>query len=135
MLVCVLGRRVDHVHVEIHRRFHQSEPGDPRLLGGLPQSHPAQVGVTVGMATGLEPTLELGVEEHQDPTVHRIDDQGRTGQVSRPTGPVEHTGTGVGPGTGIKQGEDPLTLDTRGTRLDRRPGIVNRPVSQVGQIR
>ena len=69
VLVGFLARRINHVDVEVDRRFHHPKTDNARLLGGFPKCHPSQVGITVGMATRLEPALQLGVKEHQNPPV------------------------------------------------------------------
>ena len=89
VVVGVLGRRFDPVDVQVDSRFHDPQPGDSRLLNRLTQGHPGKVGVTVGVTAGLEPALQLGVEQEEYPTIRGIHDECRASEVTGPTAPVE----------------------------------------------
>ena len=128
VLVGVLGRRIHEVDVQVDGRLHHPQPGDARLLDGLPERHTGEVGITVGVPAGLEPAPQLGVEQDQDPAVRRIHDQRRARQVPRATGPVE----GVGPG--VQEFQNPVLLRTDRSGLDGVPGIVDLSSGQVGQV-
>jgi len=88
VLVGFLTRRINHVDVEVDRRFHHPETGDARLLSGFPKCHPGQVGITVGMTTRLEPALQLAVKKHQNPPIRRVHHESRAGQMPREAPPV-----------------------------------------------
>ena len=72
VFVGILGGRFDQVDVEIDWGLRDLQTSYAGLLGGLPQGHPGQVAVPVGMAAGLEPAFQLAMEHEQDPSVRRI---------------------------------------------------------------
>ena len=92
VLVGVLGRRIHDVDVQVDGRLDDPQSVDSRLLDRLPKCHTCQVAVAVGVATRLQPSLQLGVEQNEDAVVRRIHDKGRAGEVAWSTGP----GQGVG---------------------------------------
>ena len=91
VLMGVLGRRIDDVDVEVDGRFEHPQPCDAGLLTSLSQGNPGKVAVTVCMATGLEPALQLCMEQEQDPAIRRIDHEGGPGEVSGSTGAEQGT--------------------------------------------
>jgi hypothetical protein len=91
VLMGVLGRRIDDVDVEVDGRFEHPQPFDAGLLASLSQGNPGKVTVTVCMATGLEPALQLCMEQEQDPAIRRIDHESGPGEVSGSTGAEQGT--------------------------------------------
>ena len=80
------------VDVQVDRRDHHGQTGDAGLLGGLAPGHAGQVGVTVGVAARLEPTLGLAVEQHEHVVAPVVDHQGRAGQVAVDAGARQGVG-------------------------------------------
>lgn len=70
------------VDVDVDGGGHDDKTVDPGLLGGLLQRHCGQVAVTIGMASRLEPPIELAMVEQKRLGPGGIDDEGRAGQVS-----------------------------------------------------
>jgi len=75
---------VDGVDVNIDRWSHHSQTIDAGLFLSFAQCDMSQVGVAVSMTTRLQPTLELGVEQHQTGSSTGIDNKGGPGQMTGP---------------------------------------------------
>lgn len=95
MEVCVFFGRIDAMDVDIDGGRNDPEPVDAGLFGRLPQRHPSQVGVSVGVAAGLEPALQLGVEHQQTHVPTRVHHKGRAGQVAGTTPTVGDIGVSI----------------------------------------
>ena len=122
VLVGFLTWRINHVDVHVDRRFQHPKTDNARLLGGFSKCHPGQVGITIGMATRLEPALQLGVKQHQNPPVRRIHHEGRAGQVPRAAAPVQDVRSAAGVRYALDQTEDRIVDGARraaAPRLER----------------
>ena len=58
----IFARGIHFVDVEVQGLGPDAQTVDTGLLGGLSQRHRGQIGVTVSMPPGLQPSTELGVE-------------------------------------------------------------------------
>lgn len=77
------GDRVD-IDVQGHRlgaARQNVELFDPRLLAGLPEGNTERIGLTIGVSTRLQPSIELGVMQKEDVAVILRDDPRRTGHM------------------------------------------------------
>ena len=128
VVVCVLGRWFDPVDVQVDGRFDHPQAGDSRLLDRLAQGHPCEVGISVGVATGLEPALQLGVEQDQDPAIRRIHDERRAREVTGPTGPIQDVGSGV------QEVQDRIAFRAGRTSLHGRSRVADPTSGQVHQV-
>lgn len=84
-----VGGRVHLVDVEIDGDGVDAQAGDARLLGRLTQGDRSQVGVTVAVPSGLQPSLQLRVEEQEHVLGLGVDHDRRAGEVATPTGSME----------------------------------------------
>jgi len=132
VLVGFLTWRINHVNVQVDRRFHHPKTDNARLLSGFSKCHPGQVGITIGMATRLEPALQLGVKQHQNPPVRRIHYEGRAGQVPRAAAPVQDVRSAAGVRYTLDQTEDPILDGARRARHHGQTRIFDHPLGQVG---
>ncbi len=71
------------VDVEVDRRPAQGESVDPGLLGGFTERDLAEVGLSVGVTTRLQPEARLGVQHQQHALAVGVDDQCRPREVTR----------------------------------------------------
>ena len=115
---------------QVDQRHHHRKSGDAALLGRLPQRRAGQVGVAVDVAPGLEPPLELAVEQQQHPPTGGVDHQGGAGQVPLGAGPQQRVGM-AGRGTGGSRraplAEPPPPARRPRWRAGPRPGPARRP--------
>ena len=95
MKMGVLSRRIDPVNVEIDRLGPHSQATDAGLFARFAQSDGGEVGVTIGMSTGLHPDLQLGVEEHKGAFTVGVNDEGRPGEMPGPFGASQWLRPGV----------------------------------------
>ena len=95
---------VEHVDVEVDRGREHAQAGDAGLLLRLPQRHPGQVAVAVGVAARLEPAPHLGVEEQQHLAGARVDHRRRPGEVALEARAVEGVRVGVDEGEDLRRG-------------------------------
>lgn len=91
VVVCVLGRRVDTVDVEIDRDGPHPQAVDAGLFLSLSQCNGWEVRITVGMAAGLDPDLQLRMEQNESALKVGVHDQRRAGEVPGSLDPVERT--------------------------------------------
>ena len=96
---------VDPVEVEVDRGNQDAQAVDAGLLGRLPERHPGELGVAVGVSAGLEPTPQLGVEQDEDALARRVDDQRGSGEMSRCRGAI-----GQCRPVSLQQVEDPTSV-------------------------
>ena len=80
------------LHRRRGRRHHHRQRVDARLLLRLTEGDGRQVGVSVGVATGLEPAAELAVQHEQRPLPRRVHHERRSGEVARRVAPVRGIG-------------------------------------------
>ena len=92
VLVGAFARRIDTVDIQIDCRFDHLQTVDSSLFRRLSQCNPGQIGVAIGVTTGLQPALQLTVVQHQDAVVDWIDDQCGPRQVTWPTTPLKRIG-------------------------------------------
>lgn len=79
--VGVFLRRIDSMDIDIDCRHHHLQTGNTRFFFGLAQRNMRQIRVTVGVAARLEPSLQLGVEQHEACTPTWVDNERRTREV------------------------------------------------------
>ena len=111
------------MHVEVDGDPVDGEAVEPGLLLGLAERDGGEVSVAVGMTAGLQPLAELPVVQHDEPSVSRIDDERRPGQVGHPVG----TGEGVGVLAAEHEHPPALRLDVGEVAIgDERGGVIQR---------
>ena len=80
------------VDVQWHRigtGWQDLELFDSRFLARFPECDGQRIELSIGMSTGLQPSIELGVMQEEDIATIPRDDPRRTGHMSLETGPLE----------------------------------------------
>ena len=106
-----------------------------RLLKAFAPGHREDVGIAIGMATGLEPAIELAMMSEEDALTRGVEDPRGTGDVPDGEGtletirmrgdkiaeaPHEIVLAGVAPGIGIEEVEEGLAMHGKGVAINRR---------------
>ena len=80
------------VDVQWHRigtGWQDLELFDSRFLARFPECDGQRIELSIGMSTGLQPSIELGVMQEEDIATIPRDDPRRTGHMSLEAGPLE----------------------------------------------
>jgi len=77
------------VDVDVKNTRLRHDAGQTDLFLHLSQSNPSQIGVAVGVPSGLEPFIQLPMVKQQDRSVFLRDNPRRCGKMSRKDVPVQ----------------------------------------------
>ena len=80
------------MHVQVDGGLLHAQARQPRFLAGLTLGNRGQITITVGMAAGLEPTVQLHVMEDKGRRSARVNDRSGTGEMARQTRSVQCVG-------------------------------------------
>ena len=93
--VRILSRGIDPVDVEIDGHGPDLQTLDTGFLGGFSEGDTGKVGIAVGVSAGLDPDLQLGVEQHECAFEVGVDHERGAGEMAGTFVTLERVGTSI----------------------------------------
>ena len=95
MQVRILSRGIDPVDVEIDGHGPDLQTLDAGFLGGFSEGDTGKVGIAVGVSAGLDPDLQLGVEQHECAFEVGVDHERGAGEMAGTFVTLERVGSSI----------------------------------------